>query len=202
VVYVGEVSHEEKVRLLAGATALVNPLRWAEPFGMVMIEALACGTPVVAYDMASAPEIVKPGVTGYLCADIDELAGCLAKVAALDRPTCRASVAERFTTERMVADHLAVFERLVRDATRGTGRPTLDAVAAAGTPSGNGAGTSGNGSRPPAAGTPRTGAGTSGNGAGPPGIDALSTTSRNGDGTGDNDTGAPGSGVALAEESA
>ena len=205
VVYVGEVSHEEKVRLLAGATALVNPLRWAEPFGMVMIEALACGTPVVAYDMASAPEIVKPGVTGYLCADIDELAGCLAKGAALDRPTCRASVAERFTTERMVADHLAVFERLVRDATRGTGRAPLDAVAAAGTPSGNDAGTSGNGSRPPAAGTPRTGAGTSGNGAGPPGIDALSTTSRNGDGTGDNDTGAPGtggSGVALAEESA
>ena len=66
VVYLGEVPHDEAVRLLAGATALVNPLRWPEPFGMVMVEALACGTPVVAYRYATAPEIVDDGVTSYL----------------------------------------------------------------------------------------------------------------------------------------
>jgi glycosyltransferase involved in cell wall biosynthesis len=111
VVYLGEVPHEEKLRLLAGATALVNPLRWPEPFGMVMIEALASGTPVVAYRFATAPEIVDHGVTGYLCDGMDDLAARLSDTQRLDRAACRAAVAQRFTTRRMVADHLAVFER-------------------------------------------------------------------------------------------
>jgi glycosyltransferase involved in cell wall biosynthesis len=110
VVYLGEVPHEEKLRLLAGATALVNPLRWPEPFGMVMIEALACGTPVVAYRYATAPEIVDHGVTGYLCDGVDDLAARLTETGRLDRAACRAAVAQRFTTQRMVAEHLALFE--------------------------------------------------------------------------------------------
>src|SRR5918995_1967085 len=114
VVYVGEVAHDEKVRLLAGATALVNPLRWPEPFGMVMIEALACGTPVVAYRYATAPEIVDDGVTGYLCDDLDDMTARLTGVRHhLDRAACRAAVAERFTTQRMVAEHVALFERVL-----------------------------------------------------------------------------------------
>jgi glycosyltransferase involved in cell wall biosynthesis len=111
VVYLGEVPLEEKIRLLAGATALVNPLRWPEPFGMVMIEALACGTPVVAYRFATAPEIVDPGVTGYLCDGMDDLAAKLTDTQRLDRAACRAAVAQRFTTQRMAAEHLALFER-------------------------------------------------------------------------------------------
>ena len=114
VVYLGEVAHDEKVRLLAGATALVNPLRWPEPFGMVMIEALACGTPVVAYRYATAPEIVDDGVTGYLCDDLDDLAAKLVEVKRLDRAPCRAAVADRFTTERMVREHVTLFQRVLR----------------------------------------------------------------------------------------
>jgi glycosyltransferase involved in cell wall biosynthesis len=113
VVYVGEVALEEKLRLLAGATALVNPLRWPEPFGMVMIEALACGTPVVGYRYATAPEIIDDGVTGYLSEDIDDLATKLTQARRLDRTACRAAVTDRFSTERMVAEHIAVFERVL-----------------------------------------------------------------------------------------
>ncbi|HET8618822.1 MAG TPA: glycosyltransferase family 4 protein [Acidimicrobiales bacterium] len=114
VVYLGEVPHDEKLRLLAGATALVNPLRWPEPFGMVMIEALACGTPVVAYRYATAPEIIDDGVTGYLCDGLDDLAAKLAEAPRLDRTACRAAVADRFSTDRMVADHITLFERVLR----------------------------------------------------------------------------------------
>jgi glycosyltransferase involved in cell wall biosynthesis len=113
VVYVGEVTYDEKLRLLAGATALANPLRWPEPFGMVMIEALACGTPVVAYRYATAPEIVDDGVTGYLCNDMDDLAAKLTAARCLDRAACQAAVADRFTTERMAAEHITLFERVL-----------------------------------------------------------------------------------------
>jgi glycosyltransferase involved in cell wall biosynthesis len=113
VVYLGEVSHEDKLQLLAAATALVNPLRWPEPFGMVMIEALACGTPVVSYRYATAPEIVDHGVTGYLCDDMDDLAAKLTAAQQLDRAACREAVVARFTTQRMVSDHLALFERVL-----------------------------------------------------------------------------------------
>jgi glycosyltransferase involved in cell wall biosynthesis len=113
IVYLGEVPHDEEIRLLAGATALVNPLRWSEPFGMAMIEAFACGTPVVAYRHATAPEIIDDGVTGYLCDDLDDMAARLTQVPHLDRTACWATVAERFTTQRMVADYVALFERVL-----------------------------------------------------------------------------------------
>jgi glycosyltransferase involved in cell wall biosynthesis len=126
IVYVGEVRLEDKVRLLAGATALVNPLRWPEPFGMVMIEALACGTPVVAYRYATAPEIIDDGVTGYLCKDMDDLATKLTEAQRLDRTACRAAVTDRFSTDRMVAEHIAVFERVLRSrrVSSAAGHPT------------------------------------------------------------------------------
>ncbi len=111
--YVGEIGHDDKVRLLGAATALVNPIRWPEPFGLVMIEALACGTPVLAFDQGSAPEIVEDGVTGFVSRTVEEMASDVTRVAELDRRACRRAAETRFSTERMVRDHLAVYERLV-----------------------------------------------------------------------------------------
>ncbi|MBW3575051.1 MAG: glycosyltransferase family 4 protein [Actinobacteria bacterium] len=111
--FVGEVGGQQKLDLLAGARALLNPIRWVEPFGLVMIEALACGTPVLTYRQGAAPEIVDHGVTGFLCDVHDEMAEAIHRVDELDRRACRAAVEERFSTERMVADHLDLFDSLV-----------------------------------------------------------------------------------------
>src|SRR3954471_2875886 len=86
--YVGEVSHEEKVELLAGARALLNPIRWSEPFGLVMIEAMACGTPVLAFAEGAAPEIVEDGRTGFLCHDEADMAEAIARIDSIDRAAC------------------------------------------------------------------------------------------------------------------
>lgn len=110
--YVGEVGHDERVRLLRGARALVNPIRWSEPFGLVMVEALACGTPVVAFREGSTPELIDHGVTGYLCDDHD-LVQRMAEVDSLDRAACRDAAERRFSTERMVQEHLALYQRLL-----------------------------------------------------------------------------------------
>jgi glycosyltransferase involved in cell wall biosynthesis len=112
--YLGEIGGQEKFELLAGAEALINPIRWPEPFGLVMIEALACGTPVLAFPEGAAPEIVEHGVTGFLCADEADLAAKLARVQEIDRATCRAAAASRFSTDRMVDDHIALYRRLRR----------------------------------------------------------------------------------------
>lgn len=109
----GEVSWQRKLGLLVGAEALLNPIRWPEPFGLVMIEALACGTPVLAFAEGAAPEIVDHGVTGYLCADEADMAARVEELGALDRAACRAAAKERFSSERMAAEHLAVYRRLV-----------------------------------------------------------------------------------------
>ena len=113
VVYVGEVGGQEKLELLAGARALVNPIAWPEPFGLVMIEALACGTPVLAFPNGAAPEIVRHGVTGFLCADEADMAARLRGVDELDRRACRASVEASFTAERMVAAHLELYDAVL-----------------------------------------------------------------------------------------
>jgi glycosyltransferase involved in cell wall biosynthesis len=111
--YLGEVPHGEKVRLLAGARALLNPIRWAEPFGLVMVEALACGTPVLSFPEGAAPEIVEDGKTGFLCHDLDEMATRIGQVDQLDRAACRAAVEDYFCTSRMVAEHLDLFEEML-----------------------------------------------------------------------------------------
>ena len=113
VVYLGEVGTEQKLALLGNATALLNPIQWPEPFGLVMIEAMACGTPVLASPCGAAPEIVRDGVTGYICHDADEMAARLDDVADLDRRDCRVSVEQYFSTDRMVSDYEALFRRLV-----------------------------------------------------------------------------------------
>lgn len=108
--YLGEVSHEQKLELLAGARALLFPIRWAEPFGMVMLEAFACGTPVLAFPEGSVPEVVEHGRTGFLCSDEDDMAARLAQVGELDRRQCRAAVEGHFSVRRMVEDHVALYE--------------------------------------------------------------------------------------------
>lgn len=113
--YVGEVGGREKCELLAGARALLNPIRWPEPFGLVMIEAMACGTPVLSFREGAAPEIVDDGVTGFLCEDEEDMAATLERVDEIDRRACRAAVEGYFSTRRMVEDHL----RLYRDVLAG-----------------------------------------------------------------------------------
>ena len=113
VVYIGQVGGRDKLELLAGAAALVNPIRWEEPFGLVMIEALACGTPVLAFAEGAAPEIVDHGRTGYLCVDEADMVARVAEVVTLDRRACRADVARRFSTERFVERHIDVYRRVL-----------------------------------------------------------------------------------------
>ena len=112
--YLGEVSLEDKLSLLAGARATLFPIRWNEPFGLVMIESLACGTPVLAFAEGAAPEVVADGVTGRLCQDEADMADALAGITSIDRAACRADVEARFSTARMAAEHAELFERVLR----------------------------------------------------------------------------------------
>ena len=111
--YVGEVGGADKLSLLGAARALVNPIRWSEPFGMVMIEALACGTPVVTFPHGAAPEIVDDGKTGFLCDDGPGMVEALAGIDRLEREVCRRTVVERFSAESMVAAHLELYEEVL-----------------------------------------------------------------------------------------
>jgi len=112
-VYLGEVSHQRKLELLAGAAALLFPIRWNEPFGMVMIEAMACGTPVLAFPEGAAPEVVDHGRTGFLCDDEEAMVNALGRIGDLKRSDCRMAVEGYFSTERMVAEHVELFESMI-----------------------------------------------------------------------------------------
>jgi glycosyltransferase involved in cell wall biosynthesis len=114
---VGEVDHGRKVPLLGGACATLFPIDWEEPFGLVMIESMLCGTPVVAFGRGSVPEVIDNGVTGWVCRDADEMAWRLRRLdgsASFDRARCRARAVARFGRDRMVRDYLAVYERALR----------------------------------------------------------------------------------------
>jgi glycosyltransferase involved in cell wall biosynthesis len=109
--YVGEVAVQDKAVFLGDATCLVNPIAWPEPFGLVMIESLACGTPVVATPCGAAPEIVDHGTTGFIESDLAALVRAVRRAPELDRRRCRRSVEERYSAERMVRDHLELYRR-------------------------------------------------------------------------------------------
>lgn len=111
--FVGELNATEKYAFLGNAVALLNPVQWEEPFGLVMIEALATGTPVLATPRGAAPELVVHGRTGFL-APTKELVGLLQRAAGLDRRDCRKDAVARFDATRMVANHLALYAKLVR----------------------------------------------------------------------------------------
>ena len=113
-VYLGEVPHERKLELLRGARALLFPIRWNEPFGMVMLEAFASATPVIAFPEGAAPEVIEDGKTGFLCADEATMADSVGRLGEIDRSACRAAVEGYFSTDRMVRDHIELYERLAR----------------------------------------------------------------------------------------
>jgi glycosyltransferase involved in cell wall biosynthesis len=111
--YVGEVGRAEALTLLQGAAALINPIRWREPFGLVMIEAMAAGTPVLAFPNGAAPEIVEDGSTGFLCVDEEHMVRRVADISDLDRRACHSAVLTRFSTARVVDDHVAAYQRII-----------------------------------------------------------------------------------------
>jgi glycosyltransferase involved in cell wall biosynthesis len=111
--FMGEIGDAEKYMLMGEAVAFLNPIQWSEPFGLVMIEALATGTPILGTPIGSAPEVVEHGTTGYL-ASLEELPALLPRAAELSRAACRASIEERFSAERMVADHLELFAQILQ----------------------------------------------------------------------------------------
>ncbi len=119
--FIGEVDEAGKAKLLAGAEALLFPIDWPEPFGLVMVEAMFCGTPVVAFRRGSVPEIVDPGVTGFVVEDVGSAVSALDEVGRIDRRACAATARRRFSAGRMAADYLRLYEPLV---TRGGARST------------------------------------------------------------------------------
>ncbi len=114
--YLGEIDDSEKQAFLGGALALVFPIDWPEPFGLVMIEAMACGTPVVAYRRGSVPEIIDPGITGFVCDDLESAVAAVARCAELSRERCRARFEQRFSVSRMAADYVTAYHQLVEHA--------------------------------------------------------------------------------------
>jgi Glycosyltransferase len=112
--YIGSVGPDSRDRLLSRAYALLHPIYFNEPFGLSVVEAMACGTPVVAFNRGSMPEVIKDGRTGYLVRNIDEAVASLKYIPQLNRRECRKWVEERFSKERMVADYLTVYEAVLK----------------------------------------------------------------------------------------
>ena len=110
--FVGEIGEDEKGAFLGGAMALLFPIDWPEPFGLVMIEAMACGTPVIAFPHGSVREIIEDGVTGCLCRTVEEAAEAVPRAAGLDRRAIRVRFEERFTAKRMAQDYVALYRGL------------------------------------------------------------------------------------------
>jgi glycosyltransferase involved in cell wall biosynthesis len=114
VVYLGSVGPADRARILGGSAALLHPIEFAEPFGLSVVESMACGTPVVAYRKGSMPEVVDEGVTGRLAGTVDEAVEAVAGITAIDRGGCRVRARERFGADRMVDDYLRVYRKVIR----------------------------------------------------------------------------------------
>jgi glycosyltransferase involved in cell wall biosynthesis len=116
--FIGEIREHEKNEFLGKASALLFPVNWEEPFGIVMIEAMACGVPVIAYPRGSVPEIIEDRVNGYLVRDIDSAVRAIARVSEIDRRLCRLQFEERFTANRMAQDYLTIYQGLAKAESR------------------------------------------------------------------------------------
>ena len=110
--FIGEINDQQKSDFLSGALALMFPIDWPEPFGLVMIEAMACGTPVIAFNRGSVPEIIEDGVTGFIVEDINGAVGAVDRLGHLSREKIRQRFEERFTARRMAQDYLSVYRSL------------------------------------------------------------------------------------------
>jgi glycosyltransferase involved in cell wall biosynthesis len=113
--FIGEVGRADADKLLGGAAALLFPIDWPEPFGLVMIEALACGTPVIAFRCGSVPEVITDGLTGFIVDDVEQAVEAVGKIGQIDRARCRQEFEIRFTDQRMAQDYVKIYEQLVRD---------------------------------------------------------------------------------------
>src|SRR5215211_5759869 len=119
----GEVTHKTKQEFLAGAAALLFPIDWPEPFGLVMIEAMACGTPVIAFRRGSVPEVIDEGVSGYIVETEEEAVQAIRQVRKLDRSGVRAAFERRFTARSMANDYVENYRKLIDDRDKRTGQP-------------------------------------------------------------------------------
>jgi len=124
--FVGEICDDKKDEFLGDALALLFPIDWPEPFGLVMIEAMACGTPVIAYRRGSVPEVLEDRTSGFVVQGIEAAVQAVKQVYRLSRKCCRAAFEERFTAARMACDYLAVYDKLIHD--KSTSGMAADAV--------------------------------------------------------------------------
>jgi glycosyltransferase involved in cell wall biosynthesis len=113
--FVGEIGDREKSAFLGNAVALLFPIDWPEPFGLVMIEAMACGTPVIAWRCGAVPEIVVDGVTGFIVTSEDEAVSAVERASSLDRSEIRRAFERRFTSKVMARNYLALYWSLAHD---------------------------------------------------------------------------------------
>jgi glycosyltransferase involved in cell wall biosynthesis len=111
----GEITVKEKANLMSRARALLFPIQWPEPFGLVMTEAMACGTPVISFPKGAAPEVIADGETGYLVNTIDEMVEAISRLDRIDPHACRARVAKLFSAQAMVAGYERVYERVLSE---------------------------------------------------------------------------------------
>src|SRR6185295_5854845 len=109
--FIGEIGDDRKSEFLGGADALLFPIDWPEPFGLVMIEAMACGTPVVAYDCGSVREVVEPGLTGFIVQNEDQAVAAVGRLTSLDRPAIRRRFEERYSATAMARRYLEIYRR-------------------------------------------------------------------------------------------
>jgi glycosyltransferase involved in cell wall biosynthesis len=114
--YIGEINDEQKAAFLSGAIVLLVPIDWPEPFGLVMIEAMACGTPVIAYNRGSVPEVIDEGLTGFIVEDEMSAVGAVHRLPHLSRENIRKRFEQRFTARRMAHDYLDVYRELMNGA--------------------------------------------------------------------------------------
>jgi glycosyltransferase involved in cell wall biosynthesis len=113
IIYVGSVGPEKRDELLGGAYVLLHPINFNEPFGLSVVEAMACGTPVIAFNRGSMQEIISNHVTGFLVNDLNEMVEAVLKTKQLDRFQCRKLTEERFSVDRMVQDYIEIYEKII-----------------------------------------------------------------------------------------
>jgi len=115
--FIGEISDLEKNEFLGRAAAFVFPINWSEPFGIVLIESLACGLPVIAYSLGSVPEIIDDQVSGFLVNNVEEAVQAVANISRINRKDCRRAFERRFTSQRMANDYLSIYQRIAKTET-------------------------------------------------------------------------------------
>jgi glycosyltransferase involved in cell wall biosynthesis len=115
--FVGEVNERQKDEILGNASALLFPIDWPEPFGLVMIESMACGTPVVAWHEGSVPEVLDEGLTGFVCESIEQAVSAVDRIDELDRAECRRVFERRFSAERMAQDYVDIYQHVLEQTT-------------------------------------------------------------------------------------